>query len=87
MGVHLSQEIQDRLEQQREKGGFSSVDEVVAAALDLLDQYEAKRAELQREIDLGVRDIEAGRVSDGPFSALIPELEAEFATKHKQRVR
>ncbi|CDN47223.1 type II toxin-antitoxin system ParD family antitoxin [Neorhizobium galegae] len=60
--IHLSDEDRDFIEEQVKAGIYKDVDEVVAAGLRLLGSKEGKLVELQRLIQEGIDDVEAGRV-------------------------
>ncbi|SMD07251.1 type II toxin-antitoxin system ParD family antitoxin [Rhizobium sp. RU36D] len=62
MNIQLSSEDMTFVENLVEAGVYKNVDEVVATALRLLGSNEGKFVELQRLIQEGVDDIEAGRV-------------------------
>ncbi|CDZ56134.1 type II toxin-antitoxin system ParD family antitoxin [Neorhizobium galegae] len=60
--IHLSDEDRDFIEEQVKAGIYKDADEVVAAGLRLLGSKEGKLVELQRLIQEGIDDVEAGRV-------------------------
>jgi antitoxin ParD1/3/4 len=62
--IHLSEQDRAFIEEQVEAGIFKDADEVVAAGLRLLGSKEGKLVELQRLIQEGLDDIEAGRVME-----------------------
>jgi antitoxin ParD1/3/4 len=78
MNVSLPQALAEFVEQEVASGAYSTASEVVRDGLRLLREeraaYEEKLAILKREIQLGVDDLEAGRVS----TKTIPEIATEL---------
>lgn len=68
INISLPPELERRVRQRVESGLYGSASEVVREALRLLDRYEASRqsalAALQGDIEVGLADREAGRVTD-----------------------
>ena len=60
--IHLSERDRGFIEEQVQAGIFENADAVIAAGLRLLGSNEGKLAELQRLIQEGLDDVEAGRV-------------------------
>jgi antitoxin ParD1/3/4 len=60
--IHLSEQDRAFIEEQVNAGRYKDADAVVAAGLRLLGSGESKLAELQRLIQEGLDDVEAGRV-------------------------
>lgn len=60
--IHISEQDRAFIDEQVGAGIYKSADEVVAAGLRLLGSDEGKLVELQRLIQEGVDDVEAGRV-------------------------
>ena len=60
--IHLSEEDQTFIEEQVQDGRYKSADEVIAAGLRLLGSEEGQIQELRREVQLGIDDVNAGRV-------------------------
>jgi antitoxin ParD1/3/4 len=81
MNVSLPQGLAEFVEKEVESGAYSTASEVVRDGLRLLREeraaYEEKLAILRREIQLGVDDLEAGRIS----TKTIPEIAAELFDK------
>jgi antitoxin ParD1/3/4 len=78
MNVSLPQGLAEFVEQEVQSGAYSTASEVVRDGLRLLREeraaYEEKLAILRREIQLGVDDLDAGRVS----TKTIPEIASEL---------
>ena len=68
MNVSLTAELEKFISGKVSEGRYQTASEVVREALRLLEQRERVREtqlrELRQEIDLGLRDIHAGRVSN-----------------------
>ncbi|WP_320199388.1 type II toxin-antitoxin system ParD family antitoxin [Agrobacterium sp. rho-13.3] len=60
--IHLSEQDRAFIDEQVSAGIYRSADDVVAAGLRLLGSEEGKLVELQRLIQEGLDDVEAGRV-------------------------
>lgn len=70
MNVSLSPELEDLINSKVESGMYNSASEVVRAGLRLIQErdelHQQKLAALRADIQLGLDDIEAGRIVDGP---------------------
>jgi antitoxin ParD1/3/4 len=67
MNVSLTPELEEMIDAKVRSGMYQSASEVVREALRALVEREARQAkfdELKREIQLGIDDIEAGRVTE-----------------------
>ena len=68
MNVSLRPELQAYVEEQVRAGHYSSADDLINAALETLRQQEETDpdalAELRREIDVGLRELERGECDD-----------------------
>ncbi|MCM2473993.1 type II toxin-antitoxin system ParD family antitoxin [Rhizobium sp. CG5] len=62
--IHLNDRDKAFIDEQIEAGIYKDADEAVAAGLRLLGSNEGKLAELQRLIQEGYDDVEAGRVME-----------------------
>ncbi len=62
--IHLSEQDEKFIEEQVAAGIFKNADAVVSAGLRLLGSNEGKLVELQRLIQEGLDDVEAGRVME-----------------------
>ncbi|MDM9629199.1 type II toxin-antitoxin system ParD family antitoxin [Rhizobium sp. S152] len=60
--IHLSDDQKAFIEEQVADGRYRNADEVVAAGLRLLGSEEGAIQELRRQIQMGIDDIDAGRV-------------------------
>lgn len=65
MSLSLTPEIEQRIAHQLNRGRYQSVDEVILAALELLDKREQYLAELRQKIEIGESQIQQGKVTDG----------------------
>ncbi len=65
MSLSLTPETERRIAEQLQKGRYQSADEVIVAALALLDERERCLAELRQQIDVGAEQIDRGQVTDG----------------------
>ncbi len=79
MNVSLTPELEAVIAGKVDSGKYSSASEVVREGLRLLQQrdemHEAKLNALRTDIQLGIDDLEAGRIYDGPSTM------AEFREK------
>ena len=81
MNVTLSQELEQLVRREVDKGRYNSVDEVVEQALRLLFDHGCSLEELRGKIDSGFAQAEAGQL-------LAPdEARAFLQARHEQRVR
>ncbi|MCZ7855726.1 type II toxin-antitoxin system ParD family antitoxin [Agrobacterium salinitolerans] len=62
--IHLSEQDEKFIEEQVAAGIFKDADSVVSAGLRLLGSNEGKLVELQRLIEEGLDDVEAGRMME-----------------------
>ena len=69
MHVSLTPTLEKMIQEKVDSGLYNSASEVIREALRLLyerEEYQQRRIlELRREIQLGLDDVEAGRVIDG----------------------
>jgi len=78
MTLELGEESERIIRRKVESGDYQSADEVVGAALRLLDEWdETELEELRREVARGIEDADQGRLTDGPevFAALRRKLD------------
>ncbi len=64
MEVRLTPKQEDFVRHAVEDGRFSTVDQAIGEALNLLERQEQDLAELRSEIDAGLSDLEEGRFHD-----------------------
>jgi len=68
MEIKLPDKLEQYVREKMATGKYANMDELVAEALTVLRNVEeimpSAQDDLRREIDLGLQDIEAGRVSD-----------------------
>lgn len=79
MTLSITSEIEQRITTQLNSGRYRSADEVILAALELLDQREQRLVELRRQIDIGAEQIAQGKVTDGEvvFDRLLSRLQTQ----------
>lgn len=79
MSLSLTPEIEQRIAQQLNQGGYRSADEMILAALELLDKREQYLTELRQQIEIGESQIEQGKVTDGElvFNRLLNRLQQQ----------
>ncbi|QSZ56363.1 type II toxin-antitoxin system ParD family antitoxin [Rhizobium sp. ZX09] len=79
--IHLSEQDEKFIEEQVAAGVYSDADAVISAGLRLLGSDEGKLVELQRLVQEGLDDVEAGRVMEfstaDDFTAHIVKLAEE----------
>lgn len=89
MNVSLPAELAAFVEGEVASGQHGTASEVVREALRLLrrerEQYEQKMAILRREIQIGIDDIEAGRISDRTVEDIAAETRAAAMARRKRR--
>ena len=81
MTLSITSEIEQRITIQLNSGRYQSADEVILAALELLEQREQKLVELRKQIDIGAAQITQGKVTDGEivFDRLLNRLQPQSA--------
>ena len=69
MNVSLTPELEQFIQSQLESGKFTSVDEVIAAGIKLLEEreriYKGRFEELKKEIMIGIEQLDRGEKLDG----------------------
>jgi antitoxin ParD1/3/4 len=89
MNVILPEALVEFVEKQVASGAYSNASEVVADGLRRLKRekeiYLQKVEVLRREIQLGIDDIEAGRIYEGTVEDILEEVRAEQETLKKRR--
>lgn len=65
MNISLTEELQRFIQQKVQSGLYGSASEVIRDCVRRARAEDAQLAELRREIDLGLQDIEEGRVVSG----------------------
>lgn len=79
MSVALSPEVERDVVARVESGQYGSTDEVVRQALVALSErevWEAKRDALQRELDIGIADADAGRFVETTAAEILAQIRA-----------
>ena len=86
MNVSLTPELEAVIQSKVKSGMYNSASEVVREGLRLLQQrddaHEAKLNALRADIQIGIDDLEAGRIYDGP-STMAGFREKLLAMKHE----
>jgi antitoxin ParD1/3/4 len=79
MTLSLTPEIEKRIADQLNQGRYQSADELLLAALELLDKREQYLAELRQQIEIGESQIQQGKVTDGEvvFNRLMKRLQQQ----------
>ncbi|WP_299484454.1 type II toxin-antitoxin system ParD family antitoxin [Acaryochloris sp. IP29b_bin.137] len=77
MNVDLKPEQEQFVQQQLEKGRFSTVDELIGTALSLLSEQEQRLEALRQQIAVGTEQIQQGKVVDG--EATFGRLQAKIS--------
>ena len=89
MNVSLPSELAAFVEGEVASGQYGTASEVVREALRLLrrsrEEYEQKMAILRREIQIGLDDIDAGRISDRTVEDIAAETRAAAMARRKRR--
>jgi antitoxin ParD1/3/4 len=87
LNVSLPVELENRVREHVASGLYSSASEVIREALRVFEAYQAMRtrtlAALKSDIDEGMADVRAGRVSSIDFSELKAEARAALLKKAK----
>lgn len=85
MNVSLPRELAAFVEDEVASGDYGTPSEVVREALRLLrrerEQYEQKMAVLRREIQVGLDDIDAGRIS----TRSVEDIARDVLARHRAR--
>jgi antitoxin ParD1/3/4 len=76
VNIVLRQDQQDFIQACLVSGRYTSVDDVLHEAIELLMQQDEQFEKLRTAIDLGTQDIRAGRVVDG--EAVFEEIQARI---------
>jgi antitoxin ParD1/3/4 len=84
MTVTLTPEQEKFIAERMDKGGYSSPEKVLAEGLKLIqvkEEYERRREELKRELQIGIDQISRGELVDGR------KVFEEILEKNSQRPR
>lgn len=84
MSIVLSPEVIMQIEDQVRRGRFATADDVVRASLQLLrdrqEELEARREEIRRMVEQGVRELDSGdytEYDDESLKAFFEQVKAE----------
>ena len=84
MNVSITEEIGNFVVEKVSSGQYNNASEVVRAALRMMREEDLYLAWLRKEVQIGVDDVDAGRVS--PFSKdLLKEIKAEGRRRLRER--
>jgi len=87
MQITVTESIQQRIDALMATGDFTSVPELLAAALDALsdpqEESEEYLAYLRREVQIGLDDIKHGRVEPLDMNQILNECHAEYEGRSK----
>jgi len=80
MSLSITPEVEQKIAAQLNSGYYKSANEVMLAALELLDQRDRLLSELRQQIEVGVEQINQGKVTDGEviFDRLLNRLQLQF---------
>jgi antitoxin ParD1/3/4 len=91
MNVSLTQALAEFVEKEVASGNYSTASEVVRDGLRMLREeravYEEKLANLRREIQVGVDDLEAGRVDNRPIEEIMADILAEVEAEEEREAK
>ena len=86
MNVSLTPELEQFIQSQLESGKFTSVDEVMAAGIKLLEEreriYKGRFEELRKEIMIGIEAADRGELIDG--ETVLCELREKLQRRRQQ---
>lgn len=86
MNVSLTPELEQFIQSQLESGKFTSVDEVIAAGIKLLEEreriYKGRFEELRKEIMIGIEAADRGELIDG--ETVLRELREKLQRRRQQ---
>jgi len=89
MNITLPYALAEFVAKEVTSGAHSSPSEVVAEALQRLQRekevYQQKLEGLRREIQLGIDDLEAGRIYEGNVYDILEDVQAEDEALRKRR--
>ncbi len=80
MYISINEQIQQLIKQKVESGHYSSPDEVMDAALRLLDERDKKLEALRKDVQVGLDQLECGEYveyTDETLDQLFDKLEVE----------
>jgi antitoxin ParD1/3/4 len=81
MNVTLTPQLERLINQKVEAGLYQSSEEVIAKALELLDEYDKKLADLREGIRIGIEQADRGQLT--PASEVFERLERRNAQRTK----
>lgn len=81
MNISLTKELQKFVQDKVKSGLYGSASEVIRHSLRRFRTDETQLAQLRREIDLGLQDIEEGRIVSG--TEVFQELKQRVSKKKK----
>ncbi len=91
MNVSLPAAFAEFFEKEVASGNYSTASEVVRDGLRMLREeravFEEKLAILRREIQIGLDDVEAGRVDSRPIDEIMAEIIAEVEAEEEKEAK
>ena len=79
MNVPLTPQFEELIKQKVEAGLYDSPEDLIAKALELLDEYDRKLADLREGIRVGIEQAENGQLT--PASEVFERLERRNARR------
>jgi antitoxin ParD1/3/4 len=91
MNVSLPQALAEFVEKEVASGNYATASEVVRDGLRMLREeraiYEEKLAILKREVQIGIDDVQAGRVDSRPIEEIMAEINAEIEAEEEKEAK
>ena len=91
MNVSLPAALAEFVEKEVASGNYSTASEVVRDGLRMLREeravYEEKLANLRREIQIGLDDVEAGRIDSRPIEEIMADILAEIEADEEKEAK
>jgi antitoxin ParD1/3/4 len=86
MNVSLTTRLEKFINRKVKEGKYQTASEVVRDALRAMEERESKQQWLREQIQIGVKDIEEGRVSDLDMNQIKAEARRRFAARKVKKV-
>ncbi|MGH9754431.1 MAG: type II toxin-antitoxin system ParD family antitoxin [Blastocatellia bacterium] len=87
MIITITPEIEEFVSERVRSGAYASGEEVILVSLRLLEAQEQKLAQLKRDIQAGVDDIQQGRYKTYTTEAELELLTAEIISRGEERLK
>ncbi|MGH9846010.1 MAG: ribbon-helix-helix domain-containing protein [Blastocatellia bacterium] len=85
MTITLSAEIEELVNERVRSGAYATAHEVLLTSLRLLKAQEEKRAELKRDIQIGLDAIQQGRYSTYTTDAELEDFASDVIRRAQER--